>query len=489
MADQRLTHGVSVAAVRRFLDDLKREFPDTYTEMTTEDACKQLARNLIVFLIDVLLPTFERYYGKRQAVAAEGEDGQPGIISEFQPVEQRNGARGHTADGTDASCEQERLCRVRHVLKGTMRLPPLQLLEFEDRLRTRTYLVGPAIHKGFLSVADMLAFAVYRAYATDLFADALFDELPRTLAWMRNMQTLPTVAATFSPMHIPERVLASDQPRLARLAFSLKPTWYGLNADSSGATFSNSREAKGRRRRAIPKLYKQCWPLATKRQALDSLFPDRATSAALAAEAATRIADMWTSPEGVHLDPAAGDLSPHRAARKRQQIESMCKAVALIAKPGCIAQNVSPVDDDGEGDGPKFRKIVDYPQSNLFRTDTGITELDFFALSASADQEPDPGADKSGTTKADKDAPHATQQDDNNTPPTEHTSEPNVCDDVEFGRNCMAIVDTDRLHYAQDHGYSTLMSALVPITCTPRNNIIVGWPSTAEGNEEAETTR
>ncbi|EGD80259.1 mbre TPR repeat protein [Salpingoeca rosetta] len=42
MADQRLTHGVSVAAVRRFLDDLKREFPDTYTEMTTEDACKQL---------------------------------------------------------------------------------------------------------------------------------------------------------------------------------------------------------------------------------------------------------------------------------------------------------------------------------------------------------------------------------------------------------------------------------------------------------------
>ncbi|EGD77180.1 hypothetical protein PTSG_08273 [Salpingoeca rosetta] len=42
MADQRLTHGVSVAAVRRFLGDLKREFPDTYAEMTTEDACKQL---------------------------------------------------------------------------------------------------------------------------------------------------------------------------------------------------------------------------------------------------------------------------------------------------------------------------------------------------------------------------------------------------------------------------------------------------------------
>ncbi|EGD76385.1 tetratricopeptide protein [Salpingoeca rosetta] len=42
MADQRLTHGVSVEAIKTFFADLKSEFPDTYTEMTTEDACKQL---------------------------------------------------------------------------------------------------------------------------------------------------------------------------------------------------------------------------------------------------------------------------------------------------------------------------------------------------------------------------------------------------------------------------------------------------------------
>ncbi|EGD81238.1 tetratricopeptide protein [Salpingoeca rosetta] len=43
MADEhRLTDGVSVEAIKTFFADLKKEFPDTYTEMTTEDACKQL---------------------------------------------------------------------------------------------------------------------------------------------------------------------------------------------------------------------------------------------------------------------------------------------------------------------------------------------------------------------------------------------------------------------------------------------------------------
>ncbi|EGD72961.1 mbre TPR repeat protein [Salpingoeca rosetta] len=41
-SEHRLTDGVSVEAIKAFFADLKREFPDTYTEMTTEDACKQL---------------------------------------------------------------------------------------------------------------------------------------------------------------------------------------------------------------------------------------------------------------------------------------------------------------------------------------------------------------------------------------------------------------------------------------------------------------
>ncbi|EGD83401.1 mbre TPR repeat protein [Salpingoeca rosetta] len=41
-SELRLTDGVSVEAIKAFLADLKSEFPDTYTDMTTEDACKQL---------------------------------------------------------------------------------------------------------------------------------------------------------------------------------------------------------------------------------------------------------------------------------------------------------------------------------------------------------------------------------------------------------------------------------------------------------------
>ncbi|EGD80200.1 mbre TPR repeat protein [Salpingoeca rosetta] len=40
--EQRLTDGVSVDAIKAFLADLKRQFPDTHNEMTTADACKQL---------------------------------------------------------------------------------------------------------------------------------------------------------------------------------------------------------------------------------------------------------------------------------------------------------------------------------------------------------------------------------------------------------------------------------------------------------------
>ncbi|EGD79288.1 mbre TPR repeat protein [Salpingoeca rosetta] len=40
--EHRLTDGVSVEAIKTFLADLTKEFPDTYTEMTTADACKQL---------------------------------------------------------------------------------------------------------------------------------------------------------------------------------------------------------------------------------------------------------------------------------------------------------------------------------------------------------------------------------------------------------------------------------------------------------------
>ncbi|CAI9734506.1 Hypothetical predicted protein [Octopus vulgaris] len=42
------------------------------------------------------------------------------------------------------------------------------------------------------------------------------------------------------------------------------------------------------------------------------------------------------------------------------------------------------------------------------------------------------------------------------------------------GRYCMDLVDTDRLQYASEHGYDVILCSLVPQTCTPKNNLLIG---------------
>ncbi|KAF5280295.1 hypothetical protein FQR65_LT03104 [Abscondita terminalis] len=43
------------------------------------------------------------------------------------------------------------------------------------------------------------------------------------------------------------------------------------------------------------------------------------------------------------------------------------------------------------------------------------------------------------------------------------------------GYLCMNIIDTDRLLYAKEHGYNVHLSKLSPPTCTPKNNLLVGF--------------
>lgn len=60
----------------------------------------------------------------------------------------------------------------------------------------------------------------------------------------------------------------------------------------------------------------------------------RASNAHSCQEVAERLEAMWCSPHGQYLNPSAGDLRPARAQRKRDQIVSMCRAIALVAEPG-----------------------------------------------------------------------------------------------------------------------------------------------------------
>ena len=42
------------------------------------------------------------------------------------------------------------------------------------------------------------------------------------------------------------------------------------------------------------------------------------------------------------------------------------------------------------------------------------------------------------------------------------------------GKYCANLVDTDRAALAKEHGYSVTLCSLKPLTCTPKNNLLIG---------------
>lgn len=45
------------------------------------------------------------------------------------------------------------------------------------------------------------------------------------------------------------------------------------------------------------------------------------------------------------------------------------------------------------------------------------------------------------------------------------------------GSRCMAAIDSDRARLAEEFGYKVTLSKLKPVTCTPKNNLLIGVPS------------
>ncbi|XP_075980144.1 glutathione S-transferase C-terminal domain-containing protein homolog [Anticarsia gemmatalis] len=45
------------------------------------------------------------------------------------------------------------------------------------------------------------------------------------------------------------------------------------------------------------------------------------------------------------------------------------------------------------------------------------------------------------------------------------------------GARCMAVIDSDRARLAEEFGYKVTLSRLKPLTCTPKNNLLVGVPT------------
>lgn len=88
---------------------------------------------------------------------------------------------------------------------------------------------------------------------------------------------------------------------------------------------------------------------------------------------------------------------------------------------------------------------VKYPRSEIFQA-AGLDYLEYLALGHAADQTEATIA-KSGQ-----------------------------------GRVCMSIVDSDRCCLARQLGYTAEMFVMTPPTCSPKNHILTGWPSSSEGS-------
>jgi len=84
--------------------------------------------------------------------------------------------------------------------------------------------------------------------------------------------------------------------------------------------------------------------------------------------------------------------------------------------------------------------MLTYPRSQVFR-DSAMTLRDYLVLGHTADQTHD-----------------------------EHNAK------TDQGKICMGIIDTDRCLQAKEAGYSVMIAKLIPESCTPKNNLLVGIP-------------
>jgi hypothetical protein len=53
-------------------------------------------------------------------------------------------------------------------------------------------------------------------------------------------------------------------------------------------------------------------------------------------------------------------------------------------------------------------------------------------------------------------------------------------------KHCMRMVDSDRIAWAQEiAAYRTFLASLQPLSCSPKNNVIIGVPTAASGEPQA----
>eukprot|EP00055_Hartaetosiga_balthica_P007954 m.28279 g.28279 ORF g.28279 m.28279 type:complete len:666 (-) comp6031_c0_seq1:113-2110(-) len=183
---------------------------------------------------------------------------------------------------------------------------------------------------------------------------------------------------------------------------------------------------------------------------------------------------------GLHFCGYLTDLAMDVCVRER---------ASFVFCPCCygkIAHNVvEEIDENGQ---KSFKKVREYPKSKTFH-DSSISDTEFFFFAACADDETTKTSSLLDRTKHQQNS--SSNEHDNESKDhvkeCDHTHDDvddesgiadaikNVCAKYDkLGRVCMGVVDSDRLYFAQENGYDTILTHLDPLECTPRNNILIG---------------
>eukprot|EP00730_Choanoeca_flexa_P014912 TRINITY_DN6695_c0_g1_i1.p1 TRINITY_DN6695_c0_g1~~TRINITY_DN6695_c0_g1_i1.p1 ORF type:complete len:562 (+),score=103.04 TRINITY_DN6695_c0_g1_i1:144-1829(+) len=236
------------------------------------------------------------------------------------------------------SCEQSQPAaasawrQVQHAKLGTITLPLLELLEADDRLRKRHYIVGPPQAVGYFTLADVVVMAVLEPYLHALAKEGAWTLLPNLWSWVGHIAQY--LEGKGVEIGLPEPVMGKDVEgtSLAAMGFSLAGAYVSVQDDQLKHKPANPARRRKRREQVADTLLDPLSALRLPWRDPDQLTVNCHEDVYIRRQA--RLAKMWTDPSVSLLNPAAGDVKPGKALRKQQQLESMCKLIMRVARPG-----------------------------------------------------------------------------------------------------------------------------------------------------------
>ncbi|CAK1555886.1 unnamed protein product [Leptosia nina] len=182
-------------------------------------------------------------------------------------------------------------------------------------------------------------------------------------------------------------------------------------------------------------------------------------------------------PEGAN--PFAGHLPDDRVNRKAQQLENLALAVTAMAKDGDVVVDFC----SGSGHLGKFDVGVALHACGI-ASDLVLDKC----LKANAKFVLCPCC--YGSLHATNRLSYPRSKKFNSIPIDQYLCIYHTADQThkehplsERGDRCMAIIDSDRGRLAEEQGYTVTLARLKPLSCTPKNNLLIGVPADSKLNE------